>query len=172
MALSRAFSNPVLCRHRCKGARATCLPDSLHPSFPCRRLRIEGIELIRIPPFCVSLLFEMRAIAGVEVVQMVCPLRFVLVFLSAFVAMVGLYQTFWMDDAMEAELKRMRKRDPDKPPEPLWSRVWSFFNGRYLYEHWQAAKAVHLPPNPQEEPQGMHTCTEQSDACAGKAKAQ
>ena len=104
--------------------------------------------------------------------QMVCPLRFVLVFLSAFVAMVGLYQTFWMDDAMEAELKRMRKRDPDKPPEPLWSRVWSFFNGRYLYEHWQAAKAVHLPPNPQEEPQGMHTCTEQSDACAGKAKAQ
>ena len=111
----------------------------------------------------------MQAGVGAQAVHMVCPLRFVLVFLSAIVAMVGLYQTFWMDDAIEEELKRMRKRDPGKPPEPLWTRVWSFFNGRYLYEHWQAAKAVHLPPNPQEEPQDQQAC---ADAGTCKAKVQ
>jgi len=70
---------------------------------------------------------------------MVCPLRFVLVGLSAVVAAIGMYYTFWCEDAPQsAEEKR---REAERAKLPWWKRVWSLFNGRYLYDEWDKRKA-------------------------------
>ena len=69
---------------------------------------------------------------------MVCPLRFVLVGLSAIVAAVGMYYTFWCEDAPVA---KEGKKDKKEPQLSWWQRIWSLFNGRYLYDEWEKRKA-------------------------------
>ena len=65
---------------------------------------------------------------------MVCPLRFILVGVSAIIATIGLYQTFWAEDA--ADRKRFGRKDPGQKQQPLLTRVWSLFNGKYVYDNW------------------------------------
>eukprot|EP00937_MAST-01D_sp_MAST-1D-sp2_P002417 g2417.t1 len=77
---------------------------------------------------------------------MVCPLRFVLVFFSAAIAAVGIYQTFWAEEPSEEDKRRQREHAERRKRMswPAW--IWSFFNGQYIYEYYKA----HQPSNPQD----------------------
>ena len=77
--------------------------------------------------------------------NMVCPLRFILVGLSAIVATIGLYQTFWAEDEHVAHGRRSTGKLKRAAREPLLTRIWSFFNGRYLYENWKIARKQYVP---------------------------
>ena len=65
---------------------------------------------------------------------MVCPLRFILVGVSAIIATIAMYQTFWAVDADDQ--KRFGTKDRSQKQQPVLTRIWSLFNGKYVYENW------------------------------------
>ena len=69
---------------------------------------------------------------------MVCPLRFVLVFFSLLIAGFGIWQTMSEED----EFRGKKKKKVEEEKESLWATIISFFNGKYLFKHYQKTRAA------------------------------